>query len=634
MKIKHILLSALFMGLSSQPTLANASDVQLDDIDSFAMMPSLRMVSVSPSGKYLAVVKATSLNGDYIIEIRKTKDLSAEPVRLGADKMLVSNVSWLNDEKIGVQFRQILKDGATKRWVNNFAITSANGKDKWLVPFKSGRSSYSVIDTLVDDKNHVLVEADINSNYIPDVVKVNINTGRTNTILRGNTKVSNGFITDFDSEVRIASGYNRSDNTLDVYARAKGDDEWLLIHKNDPKNRENFEVLAFSHENPNQLYVAANNGENTTGIYLYDILKKTFSERLFGLSSVDVTGVATDKNRHVIGFTYTSKHPEVYYFDENLNAFNESLKQSFNGSFVNVVSRSEDDQQLVIMTQSDSDPGTYYLLSNKKNLIKLGERLPFVDKSRLGETKYISYKARDGRKIRAYLTTPQGKGPHPAVILPHGGPWVRDTVIFDDWAQLLAYHGYAVLQPNYRGSTGYGLDHWLAGDEKWGLEMQDDLDDGALFLVEKGITTKDKLAMFGWSYGGYAAFAGSMRDNNLYQCTVAGAGVSDLSMISAELAGSRYQRIFQRPTIKGVSPAASVEKVNVPILVVHGDMDKVVPIEHSDKFVADLKKHNKTHKYLVLEDAGHKSDMLFYDHKKRFYSALIDWLDTSCKLKS
>ncbi|TMO45134.1 S9 family peptidase, partial [Pseudoalteromonas ruthenica] len=107
----------------------------------------------------------------------------------------------------------------------------------------------------------------------------------------------------------------------------------------------------------------------------------------------------------------------------------------------------------------------------------------------------------------AYVTIPKGKAPFPAIVLPHGGPWVRDTVIFDEWSQLLASNGYVVIQPNYRGSTGYGLEHWKAGDKNWGLKMQDDLDDAAMYLVDSGLAVKNKLAMFGWSYGGYAAFA-------------------------------------------------------------------------------------------------------------------------------
>lgn len=151
-----------------------------------------------------------------------------------------------------------------------------------------------------------------------------------------------------------------------------------------------------------------------------------------------------------------------------------------------------------------------------------------------------------------------------------------------------------------------------------------------MFLVEKGLADPKRLTMFGWSYGGYAAFAGSMRENNIYQCTIAGAGVSDLDRIGANINESRFGRILQGPTVKGVSPLDQVEKVNVPILVIHGDIDQRVPVEHSRLFVDELKKLNKDHKYVELEGADHFSNTLYYGHKVDFYGALIDWLENKC----
>lgn len=635
--MKKLTTLLLVMVAITSSTLQAETDKKADGvstIEAFSVMPVIRSVAVSKDGKKLAIVRATTKNGDYIIEIRDPFNLQKKPVRLGADKMKVSGVSWLNDNKIGVMFRQVLEDRGRKYWVNKFAITDADGKGKWIIPFSKKRNvSFSIIDTLPKNKDEVLVEVDINNNYIPDVVRLNINTGRSVTVFRGNNKVSGGFMVDHDGDVRVAQGWNLAKNTLDLFGRVKGDDDWKLIYRNSPDNRESFTVLGFSKDEANKLYVNANKGGNTTGVYLYDLKTGEYSERLFGLKNVDTDGILLDKDKRLKGFSYTSKHPKNYFIDPNEEVFENSLKKAFPNKQVNILSRSKDDSVLVLYTASGNDTGSYYILTNKKKVDKIGERLPLVDKTKLSEVKYVSYKARDGRKIRAYITKPKGKGPFPAIVLPHGGPWVRDTIVFDDWSQLLASHGYIVIQPNYRGSTGYGLEHWIAGDRNWGLKMQDDLDDAALYLVNKGLATKDKLAMFGWSYGGYAAFAASMRDNNIYQCTVAGAGVSDLSRINAKLNDSPFLSRLQRPTITGVSPVKQVEKVNVPILVIHGDMDQRVPIVHSEAFVSELKKHEKDYKYVVLEDADHFSDTLFYNHKKLFYTELINWLDNKCGLK-
>ncbi|MDC8831682.1 alpha/beta hydrolase family protein [Alteromonas gilva] len=606
---------------------------QISTIESFAILPAIRSVQISPDGKQLALVRATSKDGDYIIEIHQTNQLGKDPVRLGADKMRVSGVSWLNNEKIGVNFRQLLEDGGSKYWVAKFAVTDADGKGDWLIPFRERETvSFSVVDMLEDDDDNILVEIDINDNYIPDVVKLNIKTGRSSTVLRGNTEVSNGFVADSDGEVRIGQGWNRSKQAIETYVRAKGEDEWILINSNGGENRENFDIAGFSIDDPNKLHVVANHGEDTTGVYLMDIKTGEYSERLFGLNGYDVDGVRYDDDGHVIGYTYTTKFGKTFFEDEEFKALQESIDGLSPSGRVSIASASDDYNQVILYTQASDDPGTYYLLSNKKDLMKLGERMPFIDKSKLGKTLYVSYKARDGRKINAYVTKPQGEAPFPTIVLPHGGPWVRDAFVFDDWSQLLASHGYLVIQPNYRGSIGYGLEHWKAGDKNWGLTMQDDLDDAANFLVSKGLADKDKLAMFGWSYGGYAAFAATLREPNIYQCTVAGAGVSDLSRINATLNESPLLSKLQKPTIDGVSPVENVAKANVPILVIHGDIDQRVPIKHSDAFVDELKRLNKDHKYVVLDGADHFSDTLFYDHKMQFYGELINWLDNKCGL--
>ncbi|WP_462159676.1 alpha/beta hydrolase family protein [Pseudoalteromonas sp. GB56] len=640
MKTKNLIQSLAVAGLLFTQV-AGANDAQQDTsakdislIESFSILPAIQSIKVSPNGKKLVMQRATSKDGDYIIEVHDTAKLGQNPVRLGADKMRVSGVSWLNDDKILVVFRQLLEDSGKKYWVNKFAITDADGKGDWLQPFKkSGNVSFSIIDILPDHEDEVLVEVDVNDNWIPDVVKLNIKTGRERMILRGSTKVNNGFIADKDGEIRVASGWNQNNQSVDAFAREKGSDEWKTIYSNTGEDRETFVIKAVSNDDPNKLYVIANNGEDKTGAYLYDIKTGKFSDRLFGLKTVDTDNIIFDKQGDIRGYTYSGKYPEYYITDPEYLAVYEGVKQAFPDSYLSLSSTSDDYNTIVFMTQSGTDPGTYYLLKDKKSIIKIGERMPFIDKTKLADSKYISYNARDGRKIRAYLTVPEGKGPFPSIVLPHGGPWVRDVITFDEWTQLLVSHGYAVIQPNYRGSTGYGLEHWKAGDKNWGLKMQDDLDDAAQYMIDKGITSKDKVAMFGWSYGGYAAFAASMRENNMYQCTVAGAGVSDLSRINARLHDNALLNKLQRPTIKGISPVEQVEKVNVPILVIHGDIDGRVPIEHSNAFVSELKKHNKQHKYVVLEDADHFMNTLFYGHKQKFYSELIDWLDNTCGLK-
>ncbi|WP_102797200.1 alpha/beta hydrolase family protein [Bowmanella denitrificans] len=628
--MKH-LLPALLMALS---TMVNVQAQTTYEVDAFAALPAIQQASVSPDGKRLAVLRATSKNGDYIIEVRNVSSLNTDPVRLGADKMEMTSFNWLNDKKLGVRFRQNIQDGNRNYWVVKYAVVNADGKGDWLVPFREdNRSEFNLLSILPDNDDEILLEYDINDNRIPDVVRLNINTGRSVTVMRGNEKQSGNFIPDTQGEIRAASGYNSANNTIELYARASTDADWKLVKSISPLKRETFDFLSFSKQNPQEIYVRATNGEDKAGIYLYNIKSGQYSERLFGLESVDVDGLIRSnkpgQRGELLGFSYTAKQPERYFVADSEQALFDGIQALFADKFVNLASRSDDDAAIVVFTQSDKDPGSYYLLKDKKDLTLIGQTST-LKPEQLSDVKYISYKARDGRKIPAYVTLPKGDKPFPTVVMPHGGPWARDVVIYDEWSQLLAHHGYLVIQPQFRGSEGFGLDHWVAGDQQWGLKMQDDMDDGAQFLVAKGLADPNKLAMFGWSFGGYSAFVGSMRDNNLYKCSIAGAGVSDLGRINATLNENRFSRELQRPTIKGVNPLDLVEKVNVPLLVIHGDIDQRVPVEHSRLFVEKLKKLGKDHKYVELEGADHFSNTLYYHHKTLFYSELLNWLEHKC----
>jgi dipeptidyl aminopeptidase/acylaminoacyl peptidase len=439
---------------------------------------------------------------------------------------------------------------------------------------------------------------------------------------------------DSEGEVRAGSGYDPSISAFNQYARSKGSDDWQLVHQNKPDSREIFEFLYFNKENPNEIFVRATLGNNTAGIYLYNIETKEYSERLFGLKSYDADGVILSSKLkdmgRLLGFSYTAKHPKRYWADQGEADLYAAIEASFPKKFVRLSSRSEDDNAIVVRTSGPNDPGSFYLLENKSKMTFIGDTAPLIDNDKLAKVRWVKYKARDGMTIPAYVTIPQGKGPFPTIVHPHGGPWARDINIYDEWSQLLANNGYLVVQPQFRGSTGFGLELWKAGDAEWGKKMQDDLDDAALYLVEKGLADKDRLAMFGWSFGGYASLVASMREPQIYKCAAAGASVGDLNRWLSVINRGRYLQTFQSPTVRGIDPVKEVSKVNIPLYVVHGDIDRQVTIEHSRDFIDELKKHTSNFKYTEIEGADHFSNTLYYEHKMQFYGELVDWFDNRC----
>nr|WP_240902812.1 prolyl oligopeptidase family serine peptidase [Caulobacter sp. SLTY] len=238
--------------------------------------------------------------------------------------------------------------------------------------------------------------------------------------------------------------------------------------------------------------------------------------------------------------------------------------------------------------------------------------------------------------VPGFLTKPKasiwGPGPYPAIVLPHGGPWARDDMGWDSsgWTQYFAARGYAVLQPQYRGSEGWGQKLWRAGDSEWGQKMQDDKDDGAKWMIDQKIAAPDRIAMHGYSYGGYAAMAASVRPNGLYQCAVAGAGVAELETFRERNNQNRIQREFQRPTVNGLEPLSQAGNIKIPIFLYHGDRDTNVLISQSERFVAAAQKSGQPVKFLKLKDMGHSYGTWMSGQTAEVLTAVDNYLRTEC----
>ncbi|MCG8591947.1 MAG: alpha/beta fold hydrolase [Proteobacteria bacterium] len=269
----------------------------------------------------------------------------------------------------------------------------------------------------------------------------------------------------------------------------------------------------------------------------------------------------------------------------------------------------------------------------------LFRELPDLDPSGLGNARFVSYRARDGLEIPAVLTLPASspEGPQPTVVVPHGGPHARDTLDFDAETQFLASRGYAVLRPNFRGSTGYGRRHLQASFGEWGRAMQQDVADGVSWLVAQGIADPKRIAILGASYGGYAALQGSATTPDLYRCAISWAGISDLNLLLRQrdmwIRGRPDSRwighwLFDRSKLASVSPLKSVERIRVPILLIHGEYDSVVIPRHSKRMAKALKKAGKKHEYLELPREWHytfqeENRMLAYQRIEKFLDSCL-----------
>lgn len=349
-------------------------------------------------------------------------------------------------------------------------------------------------------------------------------------------------------------------------------------------------------------------------------------EALVEHATFDVEGAIRDPWTHrVVGAAWTEDFPKQQFFNADLAAIYQSLQTRFEGGYATIESWSQDKTRLVVLGETSSDGGIYYLYEPATNNLRaLGQRYPALrGEAALGRRQAITYRARDGVRVPAYLTLPGGAEARglPLVLLVHGGPHARDTFTFDWWASFLGSRGYAVLQPNYRGSTGYGAEWFEAGRGGWGDGvMQNDVVDGVDALVRAGIVDPSRVCIVGASYGGYAALAGATLTPDKFRCAVSVAGVSDLLLMldrtAAQSGGgssmasdwwrlSIGDRRGDREHLRAISPANRAADVRAPILLLHGEHDTVVPIEQSEIMVNRLRAAGKEVRFVEMPSDDH-----------------------------
>ncbi len=612
---------------------------------------------VSPDGKHLATLQRLAKDGKQLLLIYELENMAKKPVTLGSARMDIATFFWANNERLVVRFLQdvdtLQRIGVDTRLVSKLAAVDRKGQ-RWLeIPrrradrrresskFLEQFGGAQIFSLLPKEEDHVLITYDDDQNGVADIFKVNVETGSAQRVAKNSDRIEISYMDD-DGDPRLATRFDEGDEAIIFLARLKGETQWLEIGRTVANIDATSSVFgAFRLAGPpssNEFYVLSNHESDTAAIYTYDLEKREFGERQFLHPRYDATGVRAkldeNKNSVVIGFTFTGKGGDVYLVDPAERALYDAINGILPDTQNRIVSRSDDGGTMVIRAEGPRMPASWYVLRNNR-LDLLGRSLPFLTEDTLSEVEWIRYPARDGMDIPALVTVPQGEGPFPLVVLPHGGPVARDYWGFDVWAQLLAFHGYVVIQPQFRISTGFGRRHLEAGYGRWGHEMQDDLEDAISYLAERGLGDPGRAAIFGWSYGGYAAFVGSLRDPNPFRCAIAGAGVADLPYFRAWLAdsGTLLEKAY-RPTVDGLSPLEHVDSVDVPILLIHGDNDERVPVAESRKFVAQLKEYGKRHKYIELKGANHFFGTIYYRHYMEMYPAMIDWLDNTCNLKA
>ncbi|MFI4933430.1 MAG: prolyl oligopeptidase family serine peptidase [Caulobacterales bacterium] len=642
----------------------------------FARDAAIWGVSISPDGRHIAAL--TSPDGDtVVISVWRTEATGEKPVVLGATHMRFLAVSFLKNDRLIVTAVQPLTTGSTRGHIIKQYVTDLEGKS-WTTLLPEARAGQSedaaFVDRLVDaalisrlplDPQRVLV-TDNRLEGRGDVYAVNIYTGSAERIEQGSERFFD-YQADLKGQLRAKRELNYDGDKVYIaqWIKDPATGKWAEHFRSYAKDRSETEVVAFTTD-PNILYVTATpNGADKTAIYEYDIAQRKLLDPVFAHKLFEAGGrvyqshAAADYGR-VLGFSYDADSTTDYWVDDKLAAIAKAVSQAMgvtpatidwvdpgtgvkasapvaSGVSVRFISWSDDLAHIIVEKSGPRQPPEYYLLTDGAKLSLLGKARPWITAADLGDTRLVEYAARDGLMIPAFLTLPSkalfGSGPYPTLVEPHGGPWARDELEWDEvgWVQYFATRGYAVLQPQFRGSQGWGQKLWRAGDGEWGQKMQDDKDDGVKWLVAQHIADPTRVAMFGYSYGGYAALAASIRPDGLYQCAISGAGAGDLAALKEATFDNRFEREFQNPTIRGLDALQHAKEAKIPVLLYHGDRDQTVDVEESRKFAAALKAAGRPFKLVEIKDMGHQYVFMTPAMLEEQLGLVDNFLKSDCK---
>jgi len=453
-----------------------------------------------------------------------------------------------------------------------------------------------------------------------DLYKVNISTGERKLIKQNSAEERiTGFVFDWNDKLRLVTRANQ-DGSNDLL-RVDGDN---LVKIYTTGVFETAYPVEFTKDN-SKVYLITNKGDNRDLLELVTLDLGTLKEQLVDkdpLNKVDIGDAAfSEITRELIYTAYEDEKTRYVWKDEEFRKDYETIKKQFPAHEIAFVNATNDEQKWLVVPFSDTDPGSTHLYDRKsKNLTYQFTPRPKLPVKDLASMQPISYKSSDGLVIPAYLTIPKGVEAKnlPLVVMPHGGPWARDSWGYNSYAQFLANRGYAVLTINFRASTGFGKAFLNAGNNEWGQKMQDDITWGVKYLVEQGIADPANVGIMGGSYGGYATLAGLAFTPDLYKCGVSIVGPSNLiTLLNSippyweSIRTVFHERMGNPETPEGKaqlerqSPLNSASKIKVPLLVVQGANDPRVNIHESDQIVVALRDRGAAVEYIVAPDEGH-----------------------------
>lgn len=600
----------LFVSSQSQ-----ASELPLE---AFGSIP-VSTVRLSPDGEKIAY-KGIAEGHIFIASVNlKTKE-KKYLIYTDNKKFKLGWFKWANDDMILLSANYPSQRGVLKFGQSRLLKVPANGSGPATPVFKIRQKDLNpqyqsiVIDFLPDDPDHILMALNLENWQYPNVYKINISSKRSKRKLIKRWQAhTERWMTDRQHRLRL--GYGRDEDRGFYRLLDLKSNKWRRIWEYDILEDPSITPLGFAAD-PNQLYVrASHNGR--FAIFKVDISREDLPKELvFSDSKYDVDGglIYSKNTNDVIGVFHGEADGAKVFFDAKYKAFQRALDTAIPNAYNQVVDLGVDEKKYILFSSNSLEPGAFYYGDREtKSLSFLLDQYPLLYQQNLSGKQKIVYQARDKIDIEAYLTLPHDgiKENNPAIIVPHGGPMARDYGGFDWFTEFFANRGYVVLQPNFRGSSGYGFEFALQSIGDWGGAMQDDLGDAANWLTANYTVDKKSVCIVGSSYGGYAAMMAAVKQQDIFKCAASFAGVSDLNLLLTKARKFTNYDIVKKQIggdsakRKNRSPITHAKAINIPTMLIHGDNDLVVHVDHSRKMFKAMQKHNKQVEYIELQDGNH-----------------------------